>query len=163
MSETDDPIVLRAPAAFATVGDPTDPDGERVIELPAGEEGADTKTFELPADDVDVARALLKRYHRITVAKNPTDADLDVKSRVDRQHEWAQQQVDKNAKRRRKKTHFDPANDRPANHQKIRVKEAWDALHKSGNTKEANRLRRLAPLSSQTSYITELREEGMLG
>ena len=36
------PIVLRAPAGFATVADPTDPDGERVIELPAAEEGADT-------------------------------------------------------------------------------------------------------------------------
>ena len=56
----DDPIVLEIPAGFATVGDPTDPDGERVITLPPAEEGADTKTFELPAADVDVARALLK-------------------------------------------------------------------------------------------------------
>lgn len=95
--------------------------------------------------------------------EDPTDSGLaDVKSRQDLQQEWAQHQVDKKAKCRRKETHFDPANDRPANHQKIRVKEAYDALCESGNTKEANRLRRLAPLSAQTSYLTELRHDDVL-
>ncbi|MFC7158008.1 hypothetical protein ACFQPA_21840 [Halomarina halobia] len=160
-----DVIVLGAPTAFATIGDPTDPDGERLIELPEPDPGEDVRRFELPAAQADAAHALLRKHPRVTVLSNPTERDLsNVKSRMDLEKEWQEQQARKHQRRREKQGRHDPAEDRPANRWKLMVNAIYDRLVAAGDEEAAARLRDTHPLRTQKQLAdrlaVDLEEEG---
>lgn len=159
----DDPeeaIVLAIPRGYATIGDPTDPDGERVLELPQPEDGEEFRRLSLPVDEWAAARELLREHSRFDVLEDPTDRDLtETKTRGELIAEWGERQAQKKANRRAEKVRFDPVEDRPANHQRLAIKLTYEALCEEGHEEAAAELRALDNTKRQARRAKALRQE----
>ena len=159
-TETDEKIVLALPRAFATIGDPTDEGRERVFDLEPPNDGEEFRRLEFDPDEWDVARAILREHDHVDVVADPTDRGLDdVRSKREIEAEWARREYEKKEKERARVQAFDPAEDRPTNTQKIRIKNTYEALLDAGEKEAAAELRGLETDSAQDTAAREMRRE----
>ena len=159
-AEVKEKIVLALPRGLATIGDPTDEDRERVFDLEPPVDGEDHRRLELPADEANVAHAILRKHDRAEVLDDPTDHGLaDVKSEKEVENEWARREVEKKEQRRAQAQAFDPAEDRPSNTRRIRIKKVYDALLDAGEKEAAAELRGLDRTNQQDSAAKEMRRD----
>ena len=141
--------------------DPEPADPKRVIDLPQPESARESGTQEFEVQDAAFARGLLKSSKRIKLVENPTDADLSgILTRKEKRAQYRKQQRREHEASRG--VDFDPKTDNGSNTNQFAIKEAFQDLKLMNEDGAAAKLRGLESTTKQKSYLTSLRDAGVL-